>query len=105
GVPGHPRGVGGFEAVAGAAMHTRRLHNIGDVFGIIDAIELVFEGSGNIHLDELDIVGHCDATSCHMRCTIAMPHTGPSLRCASRSYSPKDSKRGVAPQRQALNSG
>src|SRR5215831_12834227 len=46
GVPGHPRGVGGFEPVAGTTMDTRCLHNVGDVFGIIYAIELVFEFGG-----------------------------------------------------------
>src|SRR5919204_560041 len=55
GVPGHPRGVGGLESVAGTAMDAWRLQNIGDVFGIIDAIELIFEFSGDIHLDEIDI--------------------------------------------------
>jgi len=65
-------------------MDARRLQNIGDVFGIVDAIELVFEFGGDIHLHQVDIVGHRDVTSCNMRCTIAMPHTGHSVRCASR---------------------
>ena len=43
-----------------------RNNSIRDVFGIIDAIELVFEFGGDIHLDEVDIVGHCDVTSCHI---------------------------------------
>jgi len=39
-------------------MHARCLHNIGDVFGIIDAVELVFEFGGDIHLDKINIVSH-----------------------------------------------
>src|SRR5437870_369887 len=77
GVPGHPRGVGGLEPVASTAMDARRLENIGDVFGIVDPIKLVFEFGGDIHLDEVDIVGHRDVTSCHTRCTIAMHSQAP----------------------------
>src|SRR5215470_17465066 len=74
GVAGHSRGVGGFEPVAATAMDARRLQNIGDVFGIIDAIELVFEFGGDIHLDEVDIVGHRGVTSCPTCCMTTMPH-------------------------------
>src|SRR5436309_754251 len=63
GVTRQPSGVGGLEPVAGAAMDAGSLQNIGYMLGIIDPIELVFQFSGNIHLDEVYIVCHGAATS------------------------------------------
>src|SRR5262249_50875428 len=72
----HPRGVGGLEPIAGAAMDTGGLQDIGHMLGVVDAIELVLQFSGNVHLDKVDIVSHGDTTSCYTLCTTHVYTTG-----------------------------